>query len=272
MKKLILLTVISALPLGMMAQDDDMYFVPTKENVAKELKSYGMPKNTYYSGSERSIDEYNRSQWTAPKDSAGNDIIDFSAVRGVYPDSTYSGGNDYQLTRRMQRFDDYNPSEAYWEGYRDGRWSSPWYYSSYYPWYDPWYDPWYTPWYSWRYHYAGWGWSYGWGWYGGYYYPWYGYYRPYRHVVPSYRHYDGRNRVSAGGYRGYSNGSYARSQRRSTAPTRGFGQTPGSRSSSYGGGGSFGGGNRSFGGGGGSFGGGGGRSSGGGGRSLGTRR
>ena len=64
MKKLLLLTVIAALPLGLMAQDDDMYFVPTKENVAKETKNYGMPKKTYYSGSNRSVDEYNRSAWS----------------------------------------------------------------------------------------------------------------------------------------------------------------------------------------------------------------
>ena len=43
MKKLILLTVVAALPLTLMAQDDDMYFVPSKENVAKEAKTYGMP-------------------------------------------------------------------------------------------------------------------------------------------------------------------------------------------------------------------------------------
>ena len=47
MKKLILLTAVAALPLGLMAQDDDMYFVPSKENVAQEAKTYGMPKNTY---------------------------------------------------------------------------------------------------------------------------------------------------------------------------------------------------------------------------------
>ena len=149
MKKLLLLTVVAALPLGLMAQDDDMYFVPTKENVAKETKNYGMPKKTYYSGSNRSVDEYNRSAWSSvvPIDSAGNDIIDFSAVRGVYPDSTYvEATDDYKYTKRLSRFEGYTASDAYWEGYRDGRWTSPWYYSSYYPWYDSWYywnDPWY---------------------------------------------------------------------------------------------------------------------------------
>lgn len=153
------------LPLSMLAQDDDMYFVPTKENLAKEAKMYGMPQNVYYSGSNRSVDDYNRrAQFSYPVDSTGNDIIDFSAVRGVYPDSAYSQpveNDDYALTRRMSRFDDYTPSEAYWDGYRAGRWSSPWY-NTWYSWYDPWYyDSWwywndpfyYSSWYGWRYPY-----------------------------------------------------------------------------------------------------------------------
>ncbi len=165
MKKLILLTLVSAFSLSLMAQDDDMYFVPTKENVAKEARKYGMPQNVYYSGSNRSVDDYNRrAQFSSSIDSTGNDIIDFSAVRGVYPDSAYSQpveNDDYALTRRMSRFDDYTPSEAYWDGYRAGRWSSPWY-NTWYSWYDPWYyDSWwywndpfyYSSWYGWRYPY-----------------------------------------------------------------------------------------------------------------------
>ena len=198
MKKWILLTAVTFLVLPMMAQDDDMYFVPTKENLAKEAESYGMPKNTYYSGSKRSIDDYNRRTWSSavPIDSAGNDIINFSAVRGVYPDSTYTdAGNDYKYTRELARFDNYVSTDAaYWEGYRDGRWSSPWYYTSYYStWYDPWYDPWYYGGYygyysPWRY-----------GWYS-YYRPWgyYGWYTPRYYYVGrghSYtRHYAGHNR------------------------------------------------------------------------------
>ena len=38
MKKLILLTFVSAFSLSMVAQDDDMYFVPTKENVGTKYK------------------------------------------------------------------------------------------------------------------------------------------------------------------------------------------------------------------------------------------
>ena len=113
-----------------------MYFVPTKENVAKETENYGMPKSTYYSGSNRSVDDYNGrlSSSVTPIDSVGQEVE----------------SDDYKYTRQLSRFDDYSPSQAYWEGYRDGRWSSPWYYgrygwySSYY--YRPWgYYSWYTP-------------------------------------------------------------------------------------------------------------------------------
>ena len=192
MKKLMMsLLLLGALPITTMAQDDDMYFVPSKESKAQDAYQHGMPSRTYYSGSSRSTDEYNRRMIGAvPSDSVGNDIIDFSAVRGVYPDSVapVEQSEDYQLTRRMSRFDDYTPTQAYWDGFRDGRWSSPWYYNSsyynsWYSWYD--YDYWYwnSPWY-----YSGYGWTspyyYGWysPWYYGYSYPWtygyYGYYGP----------------------------------------------------------------------------------------------
>ena len=58
-KPLILSALAAMLSLAMNAQDD-MYFVPTKKNVEKTKSDYGMPKDTYYSGSKRSIDEYNR--------------------------------------------------------------------------------------------------------------------------------------------------------------------------------------------------------------------
>lgn len=176
MKKWILLSVmLGAVTLSGLAQDDDMYFVPTKKNVERERASYGIPTSTYYSGSSRSVDEYNR-RWGSsyevlPADTG--DIISFAAVEGVYPDSV----SDFSLTKQMARFDGYEPSSAYWAGYNRGfsdswGWHSPWYYS-YYPWYDSWYwDPWY--WDSWYYYpyYSGWyyhhyyPWHYG-GWYGG---------------------------------------------------------------------------------------------------------
>lgn len=183
MKKLLLISMLAgAMPLALLAQDDDLYFVP-KKNVAVEVSTdrYGMPKDTYYSGSDRSVDEYNRrlKSQVEPLDSMSND--------------TTALGDDYKLTKQMSRFDDYRLADnaAFWAGYEAGRrdwgWHSPWYYSRM-GWYGSWYDPWYSPWYysSWRwgwydpwyYGYAGWydpwyyGWGYGWGWgYPYYHYP-----------------------------------------------------------------------------------------------------
>ena len=270
MKKLVLLSVLlGAMPITMMAQDDDLYFVPTKENVAKEVEKYGMPTNTYYAGSTRSTDEYNRRVWSrvAPIDSAGNDIIDFSAERGVYPDSAYNDVSDYTYTRRMSRFDDYEPTEAYWAGYRDGRWTSPWYYSRYYSWYDPWYDPWYYGgywgWYS-PYYYSSWysPWHYRYGYWGGYYAP--RYYAGYRGTgarwsragVSHHRYSTPTNHRNTGVSRSTNTRSYNNNS------LGGYRSSSSTRTS----GGSIGGGNR-----GGSFGGGGGRSTGGG-HSYGGRR
>ena len=172
MKKWILLSaMLGAVALSTHAQDDDMYFVPTKKNVASERATYGIPTDTYYSGSQRSVDEYNR-RWASsyevlPPDTG--DIISFAGVEGIYPDSL----GDFSLTQRMTRFDGYEPSAAYWAGYSRGYsdswgWHSPWYYS-YYPWYDWYYDPWY---------YDSWYWGGWYGWYGPWYRGYYGWYDP----------------------------------------------------------------------------------------------
>jgi hypothetical protein len=304
MKKLLLISMlVGAMPLAMMAQDDDLYFVSKKKKsavVEEAQDQFGMPKDTYYAGSNRSVDEYNRRFK--------------SQVEQI--DSVDSLREDFQLTKRMTRFDEYQLDSAYWAGYKNGRetwwgWHSPWYYSRwgwYDPWYDPWrypwYDPWYDPWYytSWR-----------WGWYDPWYYGGYwgwGYPYRYRPIVViggggrrvntigtgsirrdgstrSYRHgytgYSNMNRNSSlrqradamSGGRHYSSGNNTRSGSGNFSGYRGSGSTSsgnfgGSRSSgSYSGGGSFGGsrgGGGSFGG---SRGGGGGGSRGGG---LGGRR
>ena len=197
MKKLLLFSMlVIALPQTMLAQDDDLYFVPKKTSAPQVAQDrFGMPKDTYYSGSDRSVDEYNRRLKSRvevlDEDTTKSDIIDFSAEKGVYPDSLQI--EDYKLTKRMTRFDDYRLADnaSFWAGYEAGRrdwgWHSPWYYSSY-GWYDPWYysswrwyDPWYDPWY---YGYAGWydpwyyrpGWGWGWSWR-------YPYYRPHYVVI-----------------------------------------------------------------------------------------
>lgn len=195
MKKLLLISMVfGAMPLAMMAQDDDLYFVPKKKSAEKVQDNYGMPKNTYYCGSDRSIDDYNRrlqsSYQVIDGDSTKSDIIDFSSEKGVYPDSL---NEDYKLTKQMARFDDYDLSDnvAFWTGYNLGRndwgWHSTWYYSRY-GWYDPWYSPWYYG--SW---YYGWydPWYYGYyGWYDPWYYSYYGWGYPY-YWAGGYPHYHG---------------------------------------------------------------------------------
>lgn len=173
MKKLLLISMlIGAMPLALMAQDDDLYFVPKKKKMIEETtERYAAQKS----------------------DAVNNDVIDFTPEQGVYPDSLEE---DFKITKRMSRFDDYvlADSAAFWAGYEPGRdswgWHSPFYYSRY-GWYDPWYDPWYNPYYytSWRY---GWydPWYYGswrYGWYDPWYYGYAGWGWPYyRHYYPTY--------------------------------------------------------------------------------------
>ena len=216
MKRYILLFVMMGTAVLSSLAQDDMYFVPKKKtNIVNSL-----PRQTYLSGSNRNVDEYNRmgrnvsyesSYQLIAGDSTMRDVITFTPVEGVYPDSaaSVSTGNDFQLTRNMARWDGYTPTDAYWEGYDQGRndqwaintWHSPWYYSSYYSWYDPWYyDSWYHPHWSWH---AGW-----------YYDPWY--YRPYHYYSWGWGGYYGgyytpvRHRNSVYNSRTYSNGGYGR--------------------------------------------------------------
>ena len=188
MKKLVFVSLIMAcLPFCAMAQtNDDLYFIPKKKTEKKVTAGtpakvvvetdkapttvYASPVSTVVvkdvAGNVRDVDEYNRrASYVEQLDSAGNDVITFSPELGAYPDSAIQA--DYEYTRRMTRFDDYDWVDAYNEGYRDG-------YTSTWGWYDPWY---YNSWY-----YSGWygGWHYPWryGWYSGWYDPWY---RPYWH-------------------------------------------------------------------------------------------
>ena len=162
MKKLLLISMlIGAMSLPALAQVDDLYYVPKKKTVEKVTDNYGMPKDTYYSGSDRSVDDYNRreSSYEVIGDSLKSDVIDLTAEQGVYPDSL----EDFQLTKKMTRFDDYELSDnaAFWAGYAAGRydwgWHSPWYYSRF-GWYGGWYDPWFYG-YGWGYPYYWNGWA-----------------------------------------------------------------------------------------------------------------
>jgi len=168
MKKMILLTVLAGvMPLSMMAQDDDLYFTPKKQaGTTSSVQRVEAERPTYYAGSNRDVDEYNRRgrfRSTYQKigtDSLGNDIIEFQEGQNGLSDTifiddyagNYDDADDYRYARRFSRFDGYY-------GMYDPWFYGPYWRSRYWGWYDPW-DPWY-------------------GWYGGWYDPWYGYYYPY---------------------------------------------------------------------------------------------
>ncbi|MCR5131080.1 MAG: hypothetical protein K6C10_06435 [Prevotella sp.] len=209
MKKIFLFFVLmTAMPASMMAQDDDLYFTPSKNKaekttVDKRKDSSINDKPAYYVGSNRDVDEYNRrgkfrsSFQKIGVDSLGNDIIEFQAGTGIYPDSTYVDTMWVSQEQNLQEDEDYKYSRrmSRWDGYYG--WYDPWYYGHWgYRWYDPWYYDWYDPWY---YGYYGWG-YYGWnrwGWYDPWYYR-YGWYDPWYYGWGGYYY--------GGGYGGYSNG------------------------------------------------------------------
>lgn len=233
MKKLFILSALLTMCVVPLFAQDDMYFVPTKKNIAKEMEAYRQQMESNYGDSYFDVDDYNRyGSYITPIDSAGHDIINFSMERGIYPDSAYHADN-YTYSRRMSRFDDYVPSTtSYWAGYRDGYSMGSWYY----PWYDSWYyDRWYyDPWYY--------------GYYSSWYSPWY--YRPYYYHRLSYgwhspiyvhpsRNYarNGHRIYNSGssrfGSRSYSSG-LSRFGSRSTNYSSGRGSSYSSGSSSFG--------------------------------------
>ena len=221
---LLAVLIAAAMPLALMAQDDDLYFNPKKEAKEQAEKRAAMQKAyelqrarrdsiyaLYWSGSNRNVDEYNRGgrlfshYEKVGTDSLGNDIIQFHVGKGLAPDSIYDDAyfaqkyadqdEDFACTRDLSRWDGYyDPwfydyygyGPYYWRSRMWG-WRNPWRYGYYAGWYDPWFDPWYDPWY---YGYAG--------WYGGWYDPWYwgGYYNPWYWGGPMIGH------VSYGGFAG----------------------------------------------------------------------
>ena len=210
MKKFILISVlVGVMPLSLMAQDDDMYFVPKKTKIVTVT-----PQNT---------------------DSKANNYW----YRGMRPDTLYVDSAsaqkiinqiaEYQYTRSMSRWDGfYNPwfydyygwgpyywrSRYWYAGGYYGRFYDPFYYTGWYDpwinpmyngWYGPWmYDGWYDPWYGSYYGYYG----YYNPWYYGYYSPWYygpyygPWYYPFYGYYPGVIHINNRGGVNSGGYAG----------------------------------------------------------------------
>ena len=161
MNKLFLTLVLLSMPsFTMMAQDDDLYFVPKKVVETNHSIADRTGKPTYYIGSNRNIDEYNhrgkfRNRYgRIESDSLSDDIIDYDSGRAIYSDAIYNYEDDYAYCRRMSRFDDYY---GWYDPWFYGHWGYGAYWSARWGWYNPWYyryygyagwaDPWFDPWY-----------------------------------------------------------------------------------------------------------------------------
>ena len=144
------------------AQDDDMYFTPkhqknnttvrTPRSEVSDAYDYNDNYNshhsndngTYYSGSIRNVDEYNRRGRYSTQQS-------WRDTTYYANDSILVSREDYENSRRMKRFDGYNSVTLIvgdpW--YYDSWAYDPWYNGSWYwrsRWYDPWYYSYYDPW------------------------------------------------------------------------------------------------------------------------------
>ena len=133
-KYLLAVLIAAAMPFTSMAQDDDLYFNPKKEAKEKAERRALLQRQyaeqrarrdsvyrLFWSGSDRSVDEYNRGgrifshYENVGKDSLGNDIIQFHVGKGVAPDSIYDDAyfaqkyadrdEDFVRTREMSRWD-----------------------------------------------------------------------------------------------------------------------------------------------------------------------
>ena len=201
------------------AQDDDIYFVPSKSNkqkakVEKSESSYDLIESDdfsydnwaeYRTNGSRDVDEYNRRKPSQKQDKVSQEEYDIDeSANGTY-------------TERIVRF--HSPRVGIYV-------SSPFYVDYFDLWYDPWfYDPWfgytYVGWHGWGpspfyWHYS-WYWN-SWydpwgpcyGWYNPHYYP--GYYPHYRPIPNGatrgphggYVYYGNRNNSYSGGYSGHN--------------------------------------------------------------------
>lgn len=187
------------------AQDDDLYFVSSKQKQEKQVEE---PRRATYTPIQEKQDETN---WAEGRGNGEWDVDTYNR-RDTKADTanaelSLDEENDYGIyTTRIVRF--HSPRVGVYV-------SSPYYVDVYDYWYDPWfyntwYDPWYTPWYGWGWHagywpgWYGWGWHYphyhyGWGWNWGWHHPHYDYAWGWGHRAPSNARY-GRN----GGWISYS--------------------------------------------------------------------
>lgn len=233
-RNILIAALLMVVPFNLMAQDDDMYFVPKKKsktevNESQRQSYYDFSAEDpdmvqeecpdYHTGALRDADEYNRRRGHQGRKFGevymSNDTLYITEEDMLKQDSVemrmrqLEEEEDYGYSGRLVRFHGGVRSPYYWDYYYDWAYDpffyDPYYYNSwyygpgYYGWYGPYYSSWYRHgWYGWYdpwYDYA-WGWG---GYYGGY---WGGYYGGRGHHSEAYR---------TGGRRVGSSASYGRS-------------------------------------------------------------
>lgn len=190
-KSVFLISALFAISLGAYAQNDDMYFTPTKTPKVKKEQLLKVQEGIY----EKSDDEvYSAEDYDDKKYSDAE--IDAYNRRGykVGKDTLYIGDGDKEVNEYAERYaDEYNSNDYYYSN-RLARFHEP-AVNIYFGYGVPYYWGWDYGWYDWGYNYSwNWGWSWNWypryyGWYGGwgwsypwhYHYGWYdwGWHRPY---------------------------------------------------------------------------------------------
>lgn len=239
MKKYILTTAIALSCITFASAQDDMYFGSSKKkentvSIDALSSAYGSngSKSAYtppsiadtqdfnpsdYSGSMRSVDEYNR------RDRFKNDYSDTDERLTHESESILISKEDYEYAMKMKKYDGYNNVTLV---INNDPWYDPWYWDSYY--YDPWYrhryysSYWYDPWYRPGFHFGiGWGgWSIGWGytWSSHYTHYWHRpYYYSHSYVRPAGRYYSSWSRGGVNNRRVASGTRYTNVSSRNTA-------------------------------------------------------
>lgn len=190
-KSVFLISALFAISLGAYAQNDDMYFTPTKTPKVKKEQLLKVQEGIY----EKSDDEvYSAEDYDDKKYSDAE--IDAYNRRGykVGKDTLYIGDGDKEVNEYAERYADEYDSNDYYYSNRLARFHEP-AVNIYFGYGVPYYWGWDYGWYDWGYNYSwNWGWSWNWypryyGWYGGwgwsypwhYHYGWYdwGWHRPY---------------------------------------------------------------------------------------------
>lgn len=194
-KSVFLISALLFLSVGAYAQDDDMYFTPSKTSKVNKtdkqpLKiqngSYDEDDDAVYDAdysngkkySDAEIDAYNRRGYNVSKDTLFIGDGDKEANDNADRYADEYGSNDYYYSGRLARFHEpavniyFGYGVPYW-GWSYGYYDWAWGYDPYWSWNYGWGWNWYPRYYGW---YGGWGWSYPWH----YHYGWndWGWHRP----------------------------------------------------------------------------------------------